>query len=66
MNDDEKQIDQHATDIAHELRARGEDALRVMGGWQSRAAGVVRDNPAACLLGAFVLGFALAKVARHV
>jgi len=34
-------------------------------GWGASARRFVRRNPAAVLLGAFVIGVALAKVARH-
>jgi hypothetical protein len=35
------------------------------GGWGADARRFVRSNPAAVLIGAFILGVALARVARH-
>jgi|GEM_PF-5175826 len=34
--------------------------------WKKRAESVIRERPAVCLLGAFAVGFLLAKVARRV
>jgi len=40
-------------------------ADQVAGGWGTSARRFVRSNPAAVLIGAFVVGVALAQVARH-
>jgi hypothetical protein len=50
---------------AEELPERVEDARKAVEQWGGRARIFVRKNPGAALVGAFAIGFALAKVARH-
>jgi hypothetical protein len=50
-----------ATARATRPRASGQGA----GGWDGNSRRFVRNNPVAVLIGAFVLGVALAKLARH-
>jgi hypothetical protein len=42
-----------------------EDLVNGLNSWKERTKDFVRANPVACLAGAFVLGFALAKVSRY-
>lgn len=46
-------------EVARDVQAKAKD-------WQANASRFVRENPAAALVGAFVVGFAIAKAARHV
>jgi hypothetical protein len=43
----------------------GHLAAAAPAGWRVSARRLVRDNPVAVLIGAFVIGVALARVARH-
>jgi ElaB/YqjD/DUF883 family membrane-anchored ribosome-binding protein len=47
------------------LSARLDQAKNDLAHWGHRTQRLVRRNPATAIFGAFVLGFALAKVARH-
>jgi len=51
---------------AEDLSARVDDGKEAVAHWGRRARRFVRKNPAEAIFGSFVLGFALAKVARHV
>lgn len=62
----------HVADVVSEIEQRAEDlpgqlndAKRAVEGWGSDARRVVRKNPGLALLGAFAIGFAIAKLARH-
>jgi hypothetical protein len=41
-------------------------ARKTVAGWSTQAAGVVRKNPARSVIGAFAIGFVMAKLARLV
>ena len=49
------------TSAGRTARAPGQ----VTGGWGADARRLVRKHPAAVLIGAFIIGVALAKAARH-
>jgi hypothetical protein len=49
-----------------QAREAAEDARRVAEDWKTRTADAIRENPLPFLVGAFVAGFLMAKVARHV
>jgi hypothetical protein len=48
-----------------ELTERAEDVRRKLAGWGDRTRGFIRTNPGLALAGAFVVGFVLARAARH-
>ena len=55
--------------IANELEKvpeHVEDARKAVDGWRTSALRVVKHYPGRSILGAFALGFVLAKIARHV
>ena len=55
--------------IANELEKmpdRVEDARRTIDGWRSDALRVVKRYPGRSILGAFAVGFVIAKIARYV
>jgi hypothetical protein len=43
---------------------RVEDARKVLKGWRGRAVGMMKESPGRALLGAFAIGFVVAKVGR--
>jgi hypothetical protein len=56
------------SDIATELEKmpeRVEDARKALDGWRSNALRVVKRYPGRSILGAFAVGFLIAKIARH-
>ena len=55
----------HPTPTRARQTKGGHPATGVSAGWRASARRLVRDNPAAVLIGAFVIGVALARVARH-
>ena len=55
--------------IANELEKmpdRVEDARKAIDGWRSDALRVVKRYPGRSILGAFAVGFVIAKIARYV
>jgi hypothetical protein len=48
-----------------ELTERAEDMRRKLAGWGDRTRGFIRTNPGLALVGAFAVGFVLARAARH-
>jgi hypothetical protein len=55
--------------IANELEKmpdRVEDARRALGGWRETAIRVVKKNPSRSVIGAFAVGFILAKLGKIV
>jgi hypothetical protein len=57
------------SNIANELERmpeRVEDARRALDGWRTSALRVVRKYPGRSILGAFAVGFVIAKVARYI
>jgi ElaB/YqjD/DUF883 family membrane-anchored ribosome-binding protein len=61
-------IDQLASgivDCLDDLPARTKTARRHMKGWGGRAGAFVKERPGMAMVGAFAIGFLLAKVARH-
>jgi len=55
--------------IANELERmpeRVEDARKALDGWSNSTMKMVRKYPGRSILGAFAIGFVLAKVARYV
>ena len=50
---------------AEELPERVTDARKTLEGWGGGARRFARKNPGTVLIGAFALGFVLAKVARY-
>ncbi len=50
---------------ADELPEQVTDAKKALAGWGGEIQRFTRKNPGAVLVGAFALGFILAKVARH-
>jgi hypothetical protein len=50
---------------AEELPANIDEARKKLSSWSDRAGKLVRKNPGLVLLGAFAIGFVLAKAARH-
>lgn len=55
------EIEQRAEDLPAHL----DDAKRAVAGWGHGARRVVRKKPGLALLGAFAIGFAIARLARH-
>lgn len=49
----------------NELPAHLNDAKKAFADWGDRARRFVRRNPGVVIIGAFAIGFALAKAARH-
>lgn len=58
-NEQTEQTVEQAREAAEEAKGAAED-------WKARAAEAIRENPLPFLVGAFVAGFLMAKVARHV
>lgn len=56
-----EQIEQRA----ETLPAQARDAQKALSGWGTRARKFARKNPGTVLIGAFAIGFVLAKAARH-
>jgi hypothetical protein len=57
------------SNLANELERmpeRVEDARKALDGWRSDALRIVKKYPGRSILGAFAIGFVLAKIARHV
>ena len=55
--------------IANELERmpeRVEDARKALDGWNNNAMKMVKKYPGRSILGAFAVGFVLAKIARYV
>lgn len=50
---------------ADELPERALEARKTITGWGTKLTSAARKNPGAFLVGAFAIGFVLAKVARH-
>ena len=51
--------------LGEDLSVRVKDVLDNARVWQADAEKFIKKNPALCLTGAFFLGYALSKVARH-
>jgi hypothetical protein len=51
--------------VEHLLGEGQRGAQRRIGLWKAEAGRLIRENPAACIIGAVVVGFALARVAHH-
>jgi hypothetical protein len=57
------------SNIANELERmpeRVEDARKALEGWRSSGLRLVRKYPGRSILGAFAVGFVIAKIARYV
>ena len=52
-------------DRAEALPDQVREARATISGWNNRARRLVQDRPGTVLIGAVVLGFVLARVARH-
>ena len=50
---------------AEELQDHVHEAKTAVAGWGEHARRVVRKNPGMAVMGAFAVGFVLAKLARH-
>lgn len=50
---------------ADELMPDREEAEKMVAGWSNRARQFARHNPGATIVGAFAVGFLLAKAARY-
>ena len=57
--------EQDVSDLGEDISVRLKDALTSANDWKDGATNLIKKNPVACLAGAFLVGFALAKVARH-
>ena len=62
----------HVTDLVGQIQQRAEDlpgqvrdAQETLAGWGARARRFARKNPGTVLVGAFAIGFILARAARH-
>jgi hypothetical protein len=53
------------TNELENLPDRVEDARKALDGWQTSAIRVVKKYPGRSILGAFALGFVIAKIARY-
>jgi hypothetical protein len=51
--------------LVHQLADQMDGASRRIADWKSETGRLIREHPAAFIVGAVVVGFALAKVARH-
>ncbi len=51
--------------IGDNLSVRLKETLASAQDWKEVAESTIKKNPALCLAGAFIVGFAIAKVARH-
>jgi hypothetical protein len=69
LNQLKDEAQETATQAWNNLRSEAEDARErlseSLSSWSGRASSFVKARPGACLVGAFALGFLLAKVARH-
>jgi hypothetical protein len=61
----EKRAAREVEALAEGLSERLKDARVVVRDWQDVAASFIRKSPGLALGGAFLLGFALSKAARH-
>ena len=64
-NESKESVAGLAADIEQGLRGPIEEVRSMAEDWKDKAVSLVRENPGTCLLGAFVVGFALARAARH-
>ena len=55
-----------AEEAIHSIPEVAENVQKDLRNWKENATAFVRDNPGVALLGAFVIGFAIAKAGRHV
>lgn len=62
---EKERIEQQMGDAEGRAGEAAEEARRMAEDWKSRAADSIRENPLPFLVGAFVAGFLIAKVARH-
>jgi hypothetical protein len=62
----ERAMDKEQTEQNVGEREAAEQAGSVAEDWKTRTAQAIRENPLPFLVGAFVAGFLMAKVARHV
>ncbi len=52
--------------LGQNVEAQVKELSSTLRGLNERAVTYVRERPAACVIGAFAIGYLLAKVARHV
>lgn len=60
-----KEASETVHSFAEDLPKRMEEARDVANDWKAKAETLIREKPGTCLIGAFAIGFLLAKVARH-
>jgi hypothetical protein len=58
-------IENQVGDLPDQVRGQVEDVRRVARKWSTRARRTLREHPGKVMLGAFAVGFLLARAARH-
>jgi len=61
---DTTSFDNAVNDVGHRIRPRIEDARRRLVRLNDQVTHLIEEHPAACLVGAVVLGYLVARVAR--
>ena len=65
LEDKVKNVASEVGTFANGLPDNIEDARLIAESWQEKARVFVRQNPGPVVIGAFLIGFVLAKVGRH-
>lgn len=61
----EQTVETQVAALGEDLSVRIKDTVENVRDWKEVAESFIKKSPGLCLAGAFVLGFALSKVARH-
>jgi hypothetical protein len=62
---DTSSVKESVNELGHKIRPAIEEAKQKLGRINGRVASFVEDHPAACLIGALVLGYLVARLARR-
>ena len=58
-------VEEDVSALGENLAVRFKDALTSANDWKKVSQSYIKESPILCLAGAFLVGFAIAKVARH-
>lgn len=61
----EQTVESEVSALGENLSVRFKDALENARDWKETTQDFIKRSPVACLAAAFILGFAISKVARH-